>query len=80
MTKKINLRIEDEAAIRLSHAAARSKRSLNAQIEWYIDRGLDADEFQERAASSEIHHKDGDRTSLELDNLELRDTPKENQR
>ena len=54
MTKKMNLRIEDEAATRLIHAAARSKRSLNAQIEWYIDLGLDADESQEKAAVSEI--------------------------
>lgn len=53
MTKKMNLRIEDETALRLVHQAARSKRSLNGQAEWYIERGLDADEQQEKAASSE---------------------------
>ena len=74
MTKKMNLRIEDEAAGRLVHAAARSKRSLNAQVEWYIDRGLDADEFQERAAVSEINHKDGDPLNNDPANLEIRES------
>ena len=76
MTKKMNLRIEDEAAIRLIHAAARSKRSLNAQIEWYIDRGLDADESQERTLAGEIHHKDGDPLNNDPANLELRERPR----
>lgn len=74
MTKKMNLRIEDEVAVRLVHAAARSKRSLNAQVEWYIERGLDADEFQEKAAVSEIHHRDGDPLNNDLSNLEIRES------
>lgn len=56
--KKMNLRIEDETALRLVHQAARSKRSLNGQAEWYIERGLDADELQEKEDVSVTHYQD----------------------
>ena len=66
MTKQLNLRLDDDLHARIVTAAKRDHRSLNGEIEWALDFIFGA------PRNSEIHHKDGDRTSLELSNLELR--------
>lgn len=70
-TKHISLRLTPEMHSRLVAAADRNHRSLNGQIEEYCDRGLALDSMR----GKEIYHRDGDRTSLELSSLELRDAP-----
>jgi len=70
-TKHVSLRLTPEMHSRLAAAADRNHRSLNGQIEEYCENGLALDAVR----GKEIHYKDGDRTSLELDNLELRERP-----
>ncbi len=47
MTKNVNVRFDDEMHARLVAAAKRNRRSLNAQVETYCDRGLNADDLAE---------------------------------
>jgi hypothetical protein len=42
-TKHVSLRLTPEMHNRLVDMAERKRRSLNGQIEWYLERGLDAD-------------------------------------
>jgi hypothetical protein len=52
MTKTLNLRLADETHARLATAADRDHRSVNGQIESYIERGLDADDRREKARTA----------------------------
>jgi hypothetical protein len=76
MTKHVSLRLENDLHSWLVSVAAREHRSVNGHIEWCLERERERDTLRGKV----IHHKDGDRASLELDNLELRDAPKESER
>jgi len=41
--KNVNVRIPDELHARIQQAAEHDRRSLNAEILWLTERGLDAD-------------------------------------
>lgn len=71
MTKHVSLRLTDELHNRLVAAANRSHRSLNGQVEWYVEQGVTRDEL----ASKEIRHRDGDLLNNDPANLELRERP-----
>lgn len=47
MTKHISLRVPDELLARLQAAAGRDRRSLNSEVLWLLERGLDQDEAGE---------------------------------
>lgn len=47
MTKSLMLRLSDDLHARLTAMAATQRRSLNAQILVYIERGLAADEQED---------------------------------
>ncbi len=71
MTKHVSLRLTDELHRRLVVAANRSHRSLNGQVEWYVEQGVARDEL----VGKEIHHRDGDLHNNDPANLELRERP-----
>ena len=47
--KNVNVRIPDELHARIGKAAEHDRRSLNAEILWLIERGLDQAEDGRRA-------------------------------
>ena len=69
-TKHVSLRLSPEMHSRLVAAAERNHRSLNGEIEEAVDRHLQREDLRGMV----VHHKDGDRASLKLDNLEIRES------
>lgn len=78
--KHLSLRLGDDLHARVKDTAEADKRTLNAQVEWLLEAGLEARERGGAVISLRglvLHHKDGNPYNNDLDNLELVD-PKEN--
>lgn len=69
-TKHINLRLEPDMHSWLVGRAAREHRSINGHIEHLLEQDRATDSLR----GKEVRHRDEDPRSLDLDNLEIRES------
>lgn len=71
-TKHLTLRLSPD-----DHSwLIRKARSLNMEPDDYVAELIDRERTRDLMSGKVVHHLDGDRASLELGNLELRDAPR----
>lgn len=67
---QFTIRISDAMHARIKAAAANDERSLNREVAWLLNAGLDVRDTRPRAGG-QVRHKDGDLTNNDLSNLEV---------
>jgi hypothetical protein len=65
------LRLPDGLYDRIRAVAELDRRSVNSELVWLLERGIDCQEGRPEALSRSIRHKNGDPRDNSISNLEV---------